>query len=56
MSDCILKVAYAILDKKGRVIFADEGAVLIYKTKIAAVNAVIDKDEETVKKVCICSE
>lgn len=48
----LLKVAYAILDKKGRIVFDDPGA-LIYKTKKEADSWVEIEDGETVKKISI---
>ncbi len=62
MSDCLLKVAYAILDKKGRVVFATDDAdnskdyALIYATKTRAQNNCIPEENETVGKISICKE
>jgi hypothetical protein len=50
----LLKVAYAILDKKGRVVVDDLDALLVYKTKIAAQNNLLEDDAtETVQKISI---
>lgn len=58
----LLKVAYAILDKKGRIAVDDEEGLCVYKTKRAAQDAIIeeyneetgeDETTETVLKVSI---
>ena len=50
----LLKVAYAILDKKGRVAADGENGLLIYKTKRGATAVVYEDENETIKKVSIC--
>ena len=49
----LLKVAYAILDKKGRIVVDDEDGLCIYKTKRKASDFLYADEEETVKKVSI---
>lgn len=54
----LLKVAYAILDKKGKLAVDEAGGLLIYKTKRGAQDAIIeetgeDETTETVQKVSI---
>ena len=58
----LLKVGYAILDKKGRIVVDEDGGLLIYKTKRAAQEAIFeeyneetgeDETTETIQKVSI---
>lgn len=49
--DKLMKVAYAIVNKKGKIVF--DGAVLVFKTKTLANEAAVKEDGEIVKKVSI---
>jgi len=49
--DKLLKVAYAVVDKKGKIIF--DGEVLVYKTKTHANQVAVKEDGETVQRVSI---
>jgi len=50
--DKLLKVSYAVLDKKGR-IAVDAGSLIIFKTKALATDCAFPEEGETVKKVSI---
>ncbi len=51
--DKLLKVAYAILDERGKVILSDDKVILIFKTKNEAKFELQPGEGETVQKVSI---
>ena len=54
--DCLLKKVYAILNSKGGVaVDPATRQALVYRTRAAAMEASLEDDGETVKKVCICA-